>query len=120
MTSRLSSNLSLLGEILFISNSTNNIQPDVERLVMQYRTSPYFSFGIGRFHSSIGYYNTTFHQGSGFRLPSDGRLCMSSMTLAVLCPCKRWHHNQRPSPLGKAGNALRRGSGKRTRALDRQ
>jgi hypothetical protein len=67
MTSRLSNNVSLLGEVLFISTSTNDIQADVERLVMQYHASPYFNFGIGRFHSSIGYYNTAFHQGEWFQ-----------------------------------------------------
>jgi hypothetical protein len=67
MTSRLSNNVSLLGEALFISTSTNDIQADVERLVMQYHASPYFNFGIGRFHSSIGYYNTAFHQGEWFQ-----------------------------------------------------
>jgi hypothetical protein len=67
MTSRISTNVSLLGEILFISTSSNNIQADIERLVMQYRASQYFSFGVGRFHSSIGYYNTAFHQGEWFQ-----------------------------------------------------
>src|SRR5437879_5086306 len=67
LTSRLSTNVSLLGEILFISTSTNNIQADIERLVMQYHASPYLNFGVGRFHSSIGYYNTAFHQGEWFQ-----------------------------------------------------
>ncbi len=67
LTSHLSTNVSLLGEVLFISNATNDIQADVERLMMQYRASPYLNFGIGRFHSSIGYYNTTFHQGEWFQ-----------------------------------------------------
>jgi hypothetical protein len=34
---------------------------------MQYRTSQYLNLGIGRFHSSIGYYNTAFHQGEWFQ-----------------------------------------------------
>lgn len=67
MTSRLSDQVSLLGEILFIPQSDNGIQADVERLVVQYHASPYFNFGIGRFHSSIGYYNTAFHQGQWFQ-----------------------------------------------------
>ena len=67
MTSRLSDRVSVLGEVLFISQSDNNIQADVERLVLQYHASPYFSFGMGRFHSSIGYYNTAFHQGEWFQ-----------------------------------------------------
>jgi len=67
MTSRLSDRVSMLGEVLFISNSENSIQADIERLVMNYHASPYFNFGVGRFHTSIGYYNTAFHQGEWFQ-----------------------------------------------------
>jgi hypothetical protein len=67
MTSRLSDQVSLLGEILFIPQSDNGIQADVERLVVQYHASPNFNFGVGRFHTSIGYYNTAFHQGEWFQ-----------------------------------------------------
>ena len=67
LTSRLSTNVSLLGEVLFISQTSNNIQADVERLLLQYRASQYLNLGIGRFHSSIGYYNTAFHQGEWFQ-----------------------------------------------------
>ena len=34
---------------------------------MNYHASPYFNFGVGRFHTSIGYYNTAFHQGEWFQ-----------------------------------------------------
>ena len=66
MTARLSPKLSLLGEVLFIPGPDNSISPDVERLLLQYRQSDYFGFGIGRYHTSIGYYNTAFHQGAWF------------------------------------------------------
>jgi hypothetical protein len=66
MTSRLSDRTSLLGEILFIAASDNSITPDIERLLFQYRQNDYFGFGVGRYHSSIGYYNTAFHQGAWF------------------------------------------------------
>jgi hypothetical protein len=66
MTARLSPKLSLLGEVLFIPGGDNGIVPDVERLLLQYRQSDYFGFGIGRYHTSIGYYNTAFHQGAWF------------------------------------------------------
>jgi len=66
MTSRLSNRVSLLGEILLISSEDNSINLDIERLLLQYRQNDYFGFGIGRYHSTIGYYNTTFHQGAWF------------------------------------------------------
>src|SRR4029077_18264593 len=34
--------------------------------LLQYRQSDYFGFAVGRYHSSIGYYNTAFHQGAWF------------------------------------------------------
>jgi len=66
MTARLSPKLSLLGEVLFIPTEDNSISPDVERLLLQYRQSDYFGFGIGRYHTTIGYYDTAFHQGAWF------------------------------------------------------
>ena len=66
MTSRLSDKVSLLGEVLLISSSDNSISPDIERMLLQYRHNDYFGFAVGRYHSSIGYYNTAFHQGAWF------------------------------------------------------
>ena len=67
MTARLSHKVSLLGELLFISTTTNDINLDVERLVLQYHPNEYFNFAIGRYHTAIGYYNTAFHQGEWFQ-----------------------------------------------------
>src|SRR5262249_17333232 len=63
MTAHLSSKVSGLGEVLFISSSDNSISPDIERLVLQYKASDFLTAGIGRYHTAIGYYNTAFHQG---------------------------------------------------------
>ncbi len=67
MTTRLSDKVSALAEVLFVPQDDNSITPDVERLLIQYRQNDYFTFGIGRFHTSIGYYNTAFHQGEWFQ-----------------------------------------------------
>lgn len=69
MTSRLASNLSLLGEVLLLSTNTNHIEADIERLILLYRPSEYFNVGVGRYHTSIGYYNTAFHRGEWFQTP---------------------------------------------------
>jgi hypothetical protein len=71
MTARLSDKVSALGEVLFISQSDNSIGVDIERLLLQYRHNDYFTVGVGRFHTSIGYYNTAFHQGSCFQTAID-------------------------------------------------
>jgi hypothetical protein len=63
MTARLSDKVSTLGEVLFIAQSDNTVGVDVERLLLRYRQSDYFSTAVGRYHTSVGYYNTAFNRG---------------------------------------------------------
>jgi hypothetical protein len=71
MTGALTSRVSILGEVLFISQPNNGFGVDVERLLLQYKQNDYFNFAVGRYHSSIGYYNTAFHQGAWFQTTID-------------------------------------------------
>jgi hypothetical protein len=71
MTGSLSNGMSILGEVLFVPRTDNSITADVERLLLQYRHNDYFNFAIGRYHTSIGYYNTAFHQGAWFQTAID-------------------------------------------------
>jgi hypothetical protein len=67
MTGVLTDRVSVLGEVLFIPLKDNAIGVDIERLLLQYKHNDYLNFAIGRYHSSIGYYNTAFHQGAWFQ-----------------------------------------------------
>src|ERR1700694_2755395 len=58
MTGSLSDRVSILGEVLFIPQTDNHITLDVERLLLQYKYNDYLTMAVGRYHSSIGYYNT--------------------------------------------------------------
>jgi hypothetical protein len=40
---------------------------DIERLQITYKANPYFEISAGRYHTSIGYYNTAFHHGTWFQ-----------------------------------------------------
>jgi hypothetical protein len=71
MTGALTDRVSVLGEVLFTSLKDNSIGVDVERLLLQYKQNDHFNVGIGRYHSSIGYYNTAFHQGAWFQTAVD-------------------------------------------------
>ena len=71
MTGVLTDRVSVLGEVLFIPLKDNGIGVDIERLLLQYKHSDYFTFSVGRYHSSIGYYNTAFHQGAWFQTAVD-------------------------------------------------
>jgi hypothetical protein len=75
MTSKLSDHLSFLAEIVLGPDSTNVFGPDIERYQLTYRANPYFSVSAGRFHTSIGYYNTAYHHGNWFST-AEGRPIM--------------------------------------------
>ena len=67
MASSLSDRVSVLAEVLFIPQHDNNIGIDLERVLLQYHHNDYFAVGVGRYHTSIGYYNATFHRGEWFQ-----------------------------------------------------
>jgi hypothetical protein len=67
MTSRLSNTISFVGEVVIGSDATNEWGIDIERLQLTYRPSRYFEISAGRYHTSIGYYNTAFHHGTWFQ-----------------------------------------------------
>ena len=71
MTGALTERVSVLGEVLFTPLRDNSFGVDVERLLLQYKHNDYFNFAIGRYHTSIGYYNTAFHQGAWFQTAID-------------------------------------------------
>jgi hypothetical protein len=75
MTSKLSDNLSFLAEIVLGPDATNVFGPDIERYQLTYRVNRYFSASAGRFHTSIGYYNTAYHHGNWFST-AEGRPIM--------------------------------------------
>jgi hypothetical protein len=69
LTSRLSDKATVLGEAIFLATPDNSINVDLERLMFQYKFNDYFQFGIGRYHTDIGYYNATFHHIQWFSTP---------------------------------------------------
>jgi hypothetical protein len=71
MTGALTDRVSVLGEVLFVPFQDNSIDVDVERLLLQYKHNDFLNVGIGRYHPSIGYYNTAFHQGAWFQTAID-------------------------------------------------
>jgi hypothetical protein len=64
MTSRMNDQFSALAEMLIEYGPTNSTSLDLERLELHYTPSDYFNLTAGRFHSAIGYYNTTYHHAS--------------------------------------------------------
>ena len=71
LTSRLTDKASVMGEFILLAQPDNKVEPDLERLMFQYKLNDYFTFGIGRYHTDIGYYNATFHHIQWFATPVD-------------------------------------------------
>lgn len=61
ITSDLSDKLKFLSEVVFEAGPDNVFGVDVERLLLTYRFNKYFNLAVGRYHTSIGYYNTAYH-----------------------------------------------------------
>lgn len=66
-SSKLSSKLNFISELVIGPGTDNTMSPDLERFQLTYRPSRYFEIGGGRYHTSIGYYNTAYHHGLWFQ-----------------------------------------------------
>lgn len=75
MTSKLSDRLSFLAEVVLGPDDTNQFGVDIERYQLTYRANRYLSASAGRFHTSIGFYNTAYHHGTWFST-AEGRPIM--------------------------------------------
>jgi TolA-binding protein len=67
MTSRLSENFSVIGELILEASEDNTFTFEVHRLLLRYAPRDYFNLNVGRGHTAIGYYNTAYHHGSWFQ-----------------------------------------------------
>ncbi|HAM72247.1 MAG TPA: hypothetical protein DCM86_11445 [Verrucomicrobiales bacterium] len=67
VVSRIADNISILNENVVEAGGDNNFGFEVERLLLQYRGNDWFNVDLGRYHTSIGYYNTAYHHGTWFQ-----------------------------------------------------
>jgi hypothetical protein len=66
VSSKISEHLDFVGEIVFGWDQTNQAGVDIERYQLTYKQNEYFQVSAGRYHTSIGYYNTAYHHGTWF------------------------------------------------------
>jgi hypothetical protein len=64
LSSRLSEDVSVLSELVVEAGDDNGFAFEIERLLFQYNVSEHFIIEAGRYHTELGYYNTTYHHGS--------------------------------------------------------
>jgi hypothetical protein len=67
LNSRVSDKAGILAETVIEADAENNFGVEIERLLFQYKFSDLLELEIGRYHTSLGYYNTAFHHGSWFQ-----------------------------------------------------
>lgn len=63
-TSQLAENISFTMEPVLSAGFNNYMGLDLERTYLEYRASDYFNVDVGRFHTDLGYYSTTYHHGT--------------------------------------------------------
>jgi hypothetical protein len=63
-TATLSDRLSTLAEIVVEAGEDNFIHVDLERVLLRYSFADSLALSAGRYHTSIGYYNTAYHHSS--------------------------------------------------------
>jgi hypothetical protein len=65
--SQLSDRLSVLTEATLTALPRNTFNARIERLLLTYSPNDHLVASAGRYHTSVGYYNTAYHHGSWFQ-----------------------------------------------------
>jgi hypothetical protein len=63
LSSQLSPTVSFISETSLSAGPNNHMGIDIERLYLEDRINEYFNVDVGRVHTDLGYYNTTYHHG---------------------------------------------------------
>ncbi len=71
MTSKLAENVNVVSELVVQADATNTFGVRISRLLLQYNASDYFNLSAGRYHTSIGFYNTAFHHSTWMQTGFD-------------------------------------------------
>jgi hypothetical protein len=67
ITSNVSDRFKVLSELVFEVHQNNDFEEDLERILLEYSFSDDFKLSAGRYHTSIGYYNTAYHHTTWFQ-----------------------------------------------------
>ena len=76
LTSRITDKASVLSEIVFGEEDAQKFGVDLERVLLKYDYDDHLRMSFGRYHTGVGYYNTTFHSGSWLQTTADRPLIM--------------------------------------------
>lgn len=102
-TSTLGPDWSALAEVVFETESSNTVAVDLERAVVTYAPRDSFNLSMGRFHSVISYYNSTFPHASWYQVAANRPFSQDFEDEGGLLPS----HGVGVSVSGRAGGPLR-------------
>ncbi len=86
VTSHLTSNATVLGEIDFRETADQVFDVSVERLLLKYDVNDHLKMSFGRFHTYTSYYNSVFHHGEWLQTAADRPLTVEFTSNGGLLP----------------------------------
>jgi hypothetical protein len=86
ITSRINDKASVLGELVVSEGDAQSFTVSLDRMLLKYDYNDHLKLSFGRFHTSIGYYNTAFHSGKWLQTTADRPLVMEFSDEGGLVP----------------------------------
>jgi len=86
LTSRLTEKTSALAETDFEEGDAQSFKVDLRRLLLKYDANDHFRFSLGRYQTSIGYYNWAFRSAAWMQTTADRPLIMEFASDGGLLP----------------------------------
>ncbi len=86
LTSHITDKASVLSEVVIGEGDAQSFDVDLERVLFKYDYNDNLKLSLGRYHTSIGYYNTAFHTGKWLQTAIDRPLVMEFANDGGLLP----------------------------------
>ena len=86
LTSRLTDRTSVLSEIDFEEGNAQSFKVDLRRMLLKYDANDHLRFSLGRYQTSIGYYNWAFRSAAWLQTTADRPLIMEFASDGGLLP----------------------------------
>lgn len=71
LTARINDKASVLSEMVFGEEDAQSFGVDLERVLFKYDYNDHLKLSLGRYHTTIGYYNTAYHSGAWLQTLAD-------------------------------------------------
>ena len=86
LTARLSDKASVLSEIVFEEDNAQTFTADLRRMLLKYDVNDHLKISVGRYQTSIGYYNWAFRSAAWLQTTADRPLVMEFASNGGILP----------------------------------